>query len=170
MESRERYPERSDLSGVDERFMYQALLEAWKAFEKEEVPVGAVVVFQGQIIGRGHNQVELLQDATAHAEMLAIGAAAEALSNWRLENCTLYSTLEPCMMCAGALYVSRVQRLVYGAKDKRHGAHGSLCNLFSLQHPMHSIEVQGGVLENWCANPMQQFFKMRRLSCNLGIL
>jgi tRNA(adenine34) deaminase len=162
MISEGRFPPRADLSCEDERFMYQALIEAWKAFDKEEVPVGAVVVCQGQIIGRGHNQVELLQDATAHAEMLAIGAAAQALSNWRLEDCTLYSTLEPCMMCAGALFVSRVCRVIYGAKDHRHGAHGSLCNLFALPHPMHTIEVQGSVLQSWCAHPMQQFFKMRR--------
>ncbi len=162
MQAEGRFPTRSDLTCDDEKFMYQALVEAWKAFDKEEVPVGAVVVFQGQIIGRGHNQVELLQDATAHAEMLAVGAAAQALSNWRLEDCTIYSTLEPCMMCAGALFLSRVRRLVYGAKDIRHGAHGSLCNLFALPHPMHTIEVQSGVLESWCIQIMQQFFQMRR--------
>jgi tRNA(adenine34) deaminase len=158
----DRLPPRLEITTEDEKFMYQALIEAWKAFDKEEVPVGALVVHQGQIIGRGHNQVEMLRDATAHAEMLAIGSASSALGNWRLEECTLYVTLEPCIMCAGALLLSRVARLVYGACDRRHGAHGSLCDIFSLPHPTHTLEIQSGVLEPYCSKVMKDFFFTRR--------
>lgn len=150
------------LKDDDERFMFEALKEAWKAFEAGEVPVGAVVVHEGRVIARAHNQVELLQDATAHAEMLVVGSAAQALSGWRLDNCTLYSTLEPCCMCAGALFLSRVSRLVWGAPDIRQGANGSFVDLFSLPHPMHSLDIKQKVLQEWCAFPLQQFFKQRR--------
>lgn len=154
--------EQSLLKSEDEKWMYMALKEAWRAFDRGEVPVGAVVVHDGSIIGRGHNQVEALQDATAHAEMLAVGAASQFLSNWRLEDCTLYTTLEPCIMCAGALLLSRVKRVVYGAKDVRHGAHGSLCNLFTITHPTSSIQVVPGILESYCSYPMVTFFQKRR--------
>jgi tRNA(adenine34) deaminase len=147
---------------ADDRFMVEALKEAWKAFDVGEVPVGAVVVHEGKVIARAHNQVELLQDATAHAEMLVIGAAAEALSGWRLEGCILYSTLEPCCMCAGALFLSRISRLIWGAPDIRHGANGSFLDVFSLSHPIHNVEVSQHVLKEWCALPMQQFFRKRR--------
>jgi len=146
----------------DERFMVEALREAWRAFHKEEVPVGAVVVHQGTIIGRGHNQVEMLQDATAHAEILAIGAASESMGGWRLEGCTLYSTLEPCCMCAGACFLSRVDRIVWGAPDVRHGANGSFIDLFSLSHPTHKIDVTPHLLKQWCVRPIQLFFKKKR--------
>jgi tRNA(adenine34) deaminase len=142
----------------DERFMFEALKEAWVAFDAGEVPVGAVVVHEGQIIGRGSNQVELLQDATAHAEMLAIGAAAQALGGWRLEGCTLFSTLEPCCMCAGAIFLSRPIRVVWGAPDLRLGANGSYVDLFALPHPMHEFSVTSKVLSDWCARPLQTFF------------
>lgn len=146
----------------DERWMAEALKQAWVAFDAGEVPVGAVVVHEGQIIGRGSNQVELLQDATAHAEMLAIGAASQALGGWRLENCTLYSTLEPCCMCAGAIFLSRVARVVWGAPDLRLGANGSYTDLFALPHPMHQLSVTSQVLSPWCARPLQKFFQNRR--------
>jgi len=146
----------------DERFMVEALREAWRAFHLEEVPVGAVVVHQGTIIGRGHNQVEMLQDATAHAEILAIGAASESMGGWRLEGCTLYSTLEPCCMCAGACFLSRVDRIVWGAPDVRHGANGSFVDLFSLSHPTHKIDVTPYLLKQWCARPIQLFFQKKR--------
>ena len=110
--------------------MREALKEAKKAFEKDEVPVGAVLVHKNRIIARGHNQVELLQDATAHAEMICLSAGAEALGNWRLAETTLYCTLEPCCMCAGALLSARVTRLVWGAPDLRVGANGSWIDLF----------------------------------------
>lgn len=146
----------------DERFMADALKEAWRAFQKEEVPVGAILVLEGRILSRGHNQVEMLNDATAHAEMLAITSGSSVLGGWRLSDCTLYSTLEPCAMCAGAMLLSRVKRLVYGAPDLRHGANGSWVDLFSQQHPMHRIEVTTGVYKEEAAHLMKQFFLGRR--------
>lgn len=146
----------------DEFFMREALKEARKAFEKEEVPVGAVLVHENRIIARGHNQVELLQDATAHAEMICLSAGSEALDNWRLVKTTLYCTLEPCCMCAGALLAARVTRLVYGAPDLRLGAHGSWINLFAHEHPMHSLEITSGILEAEAADLMRTFFQKQR--------
>ncbi len=148
----------------DDLFMRAALGEAKKAYRDGEVPVGAVVVFENQIIARGHNQVELLKDATAHAEMLVIGSAANALENWRLLGTTLYSTIEPCTMCAGAMLLSRVKRLVWGAPDVRHGACGSWINVFETKHPTHEIEIASGVLEGECAALMREFFHERRNS------
>lgn len=142
--------------------MIEALKEAHKAFRKEEVPVGAVLVHEGKVIARGYNQVELLRDATAHAEMLCITAGANALSNWRLVGTTLYCTLEPCSMCAGALLLSRVPRLVWGAPDLRHGANGSWVDLFSGEHPTHSIDIVSGVLRDHAAALLQDFFQKRR--------
>lgn len=146
----------------DETFMREALKEARLAFEKDEVPVGAVLVHKQRIIARGHNQVELLQDATAHAEMICLSAGAGALGNWRLTETTLYCTLEPCCMCAGALLSSRVTRLVWGAPDLRVGAHGSWINLFSHKHPIHSLEVTPRVLEAESAELMRAFFQKQR--------
>lgn len=146
----------------DERFMKEALKEARKAYANGEVPVGAVLVQNGKILTRGHNQVELLQDATAHAEMLCVTAAASFIGNWRLEGMTLYCTLEPCAMCAGALFASRIQRLVWAAPDLRLGAHGSWVNLFDKNHPMHTIEVTGRVLEEESALLMKTFFQELR--------
>ncbi len=148
----------------DELFMQAALTEAKKAYRVGEVPVGAVVVFENQIIARGHNQVELLKDATAHAEMLVIGSAANALENWRLLGTTLYCTIEPCTMCAGAMLLSRIKRLVFGARDLRHGACGSWIDLFETKHPTHFIEITSGILEGECANLMTEFFHERRNS------
>ncbi len=119
-------------SNEDERFMLEALKEAWKAFQNGEVPVGAVLVKDGKMIAKGSNQVELLHDATAHAEMICMTAGEAALENWRLVETTLYCTLEPCVMCAGAMLLSRVPRLVWGAPDLRHGANGSWIDLFSI--------------------------------------
>lgn len=147
----------------DEKFMLEALKEAWKAFREEEVPVGAVLVKEGRVIARGHNQVEMLNDATAHAEMLCITAGESALENWRLADTTLYCTIEPCAMCAGAMLLSRVPKLVWGAPDLRHGAHGSWVNLFEKQHPTHSIEIRRGILKEQCAFLLQDFFQKRRL-------
>lgn len=146
----------------DERFMLEALKEAEKAYRAEEVPVGAVIVHKGRIIARGHNQVEMLKDATAHAEMLAITAATTAIEDWRLLKTTLYCTVEPCSMCAGAMFLSRVERLVWGAPDLRHGANGSWVDLLSLKHPTHNIEVTGHLLEEPAAYLLQHFFQERR--------
>lgn len=143
-------------------FMEKAILEAKKAFTNNEVPVGAVVVFQNKIIGKGHNQVELLHDATAHAEMIALSAAFEHFQDWRLLDATLYITLEPCLMCAGAIMQSRIKRVVWGAKDLRLGANGSFLDVFTKKHPMHQVEIEGGVLEEESADLMRRFFQKIR--------
>ena len=141
----------------DERFMREALREAQEAAEAGEIPIGAVVVWKGRIIGRGHNMTERLHDTTAHAEMLAITAATEAMGGKYLNDCTLYVTVEPCPMCAGALAWSQIGRIVYGAPDPRRGY-----SLFtpSLLHPR--TEVTPGVLSQECADLMLQFFKSKR--------
>jgi tRNA(adenine34) deaminase len=149
-------------SDTDELFMLEALKQAWKAFQTDEVPIGAVLVKEGKVIARGYNQVELLKDATAHAEMLCITSGEGALENWRLSETTLYSTIEPCSMCAGAMLLARVPLLVWGAPDLRHGANGSWIDLFEKQHPTHAIKVRKGVLEEQCAHLMREFFQKRR--------
>jgi tRNA(adenine34) deaminase len=147
----------------DEKWMKQALIEAQLALKKEEVPIGAVVVHEDKIIGRGHNQVESLNDPTAHAEIIAIGAAATFLNSWRLSEASLYVTLEPCAMCAGALVLSRTKRLVYGTKDPKAGACGSLFNIVQDPRLNHQIQVVTGVLETECNRLLQAFFeKLRR--------
>ena len=146
----------------DERFMLEALKEAWKAFRADEVPVGAILVKDQRIIARGHNQVEMLKDATAHAEMLCITAGETALENWRLQDTTLYCTIEPCSMCAGAMLLSRVPQLVWGAPDLRHGANGSWVDLLNLGHPTHTIQVRKGILQEYCAAILKDFFQMQR--------
>lgn len=152
-----------------EIYMREALKEAKKAFDRDEVPVGAVLVHNNRVIARGHNQVELLQDATAHAEMICLSAGAAALGNWRLAETTLYCTLEPCCMCAGAMLSSRIKRLVWGAPDLRMGVCGSWLNLFANKHPMHEIEIVSGILEAEAADLMRTFFqKQRKKDGNLG--
>lgn len=141
----------------DERFMNEALREAREAADAGEIPIGAVVVWKGRIIGRGHNQTERLKDTTAHAEMIAITAATQAMGGKYLTDCTLYVTVEPCPMCAGALAWSQIGRIVYGAPDQRRGY-----SLFSpsLLHPR--TQVTGGVLMEPCAALMLDFFRTRR--------
>lgn len=146
----------------DEKWMLEALKESWKAYVAGEVPVGAVLVKDGQIIARGYNQVELLHDATAHAEMLCLTSAEAVLENWRLADTTLYCTLEPCSMCAGAILLTRIPRLVWAAPDIRHGANGSWVDLFACKHPCHSVQVTSGVLAVPAAALMKQFFQQRR--------
>lgn len=146
----------------DERFMLEALKEAWKAFQENEVPVGAIMVKKGRIIARGHNQVEMLRDATAHAEMLCITSAETAEENWRLLDTSLYCTIEPCSMCAGAMLLSRIPKLIWGAPDLRHGANGSWVNLFEKPHPMHTITIKNGVLGEFSADLMRRFFQKQR--------
>jgi len=152
----------SQFQEKDTLFMREALKEARKAYQAGEVPVGAVLVAHQKVIARAHNQVELLKDATAHAEMLCIGSGSVALENWRLLDTTLYCTIEPCTMCTGALFLARVKRVVWGAPDLRHGANGSLCDLFSLKHPTHQIDITSGVLKEECGLIMQEFFRERR--------
>ena len=153
------------MSARDLFFMREAIAQAKKGAEAKEVPVGAVLVYQDRIIARGYNQVELLQDATAHAEMLCLTSGAGALENWRLIDTTLYSTLEPCAMCAGAILASRVKRLVWAAPDVRLGANGSWIDLFAQKHPMHTLEITSGVLAEEAVFVMKEFFQtMRRIS------
>jgi tRNA(adenine34) deaminase len=147
---------------LDERFMLEALKLAWKAFEAREVPIGAVLVQDGRVIAKGYNQVELLKDATAHAEMLCLTAGEAVLENWRLENTTLYCTVEPCSMCAGAILLTRVPVLVWGTADLRHGANGSWVDLFRSDHPTHQVEIRKGVLQEPCGKILKDFFQIQR--------
>jgi tRNA(adenine34) deaminase len=148
----------------DERWMEQALREAEQAYKRKEVPIGAVIIHEGRIIGRGYNQIETLQDPTAHAEIIAITAAAAHLQNRRLEDCTLYVTLEPCVMCAGAIVLARIPRLVYGASDPKAGACGTLYNIVQDDRLNHSLVVVSGVLEKRCGEILQNFFVKVRLN------
>lgn len=146
----------------DEAGMRAALREAQAALARDEVPVGCVIVHEGSVIGRGHNQVEALQDATAHAEILAIGAASNALASWRLSECTLYVTLEPCSMCAGAIVLSRLGRLVYGATDPKAGACGSVLDVVGERRLNHRVPVTHGVLAEECGELLREFFRKKR--------
>ena len=157
-----KFPFNISPANVDESFMLEALKEAWKAFKAKEVPVGAVLVKNNQIIARGHNQVEMLNDATAHAEMICITAGENACDSWRLTDTTLYSTVEPCCMCAGAMLLTRINKLVWGAPDIRHGSNGSWINIFTYQHPIHKIIVEQGILQEYSSILLKDFFKYRR--------
>lgn len=142
--------------------MEEAIKEAIKGYEKDEVPVGAVVVFNNKIIGRGYNQTEGLKDPTAHAEILAISAAANYLNNWRLTDTTIYCTLEPCPMCIGAILLARVKRLVFGLSDRKFGACGSVVDLVREKLFNHKVEIRGDVEKERIKELMQGFFKKRR--------
>src|SRR5213593_501020 len=146
----------------DHYFMGEALRQAAKALEAEEVPVGAVVVREGRIIARGFNQVELLKDATAHAEMLALTAAQESVGDWRLTECTLYVTKEPCPMCAGAIVHTRLARVVFGAPDPKAGAAGSALNLLQFATLNHHCEITAGVRDAECRAMLRTFFAEQR--------
>lgn len=149
--------------------MLEALKEAWKAFKAEEVPVGAVLVHNQKIIARGYNQVEMLKDATAHAELLCITVGEAALENWRLAQTTLYSTVEPCSMCAGAILLTRIPNLVWGAPDIRHGANGSWINLLEHpNHPTHIVNIKKGILEEYSRALLKDFFQMQRKKKEIG--
>lgn len=145
-------------------YMELALREAEQAYLKKEVPVGAVVVFEDKVIGRGYNQTESLKDATAHAEIIALSAAYNHFHDWRLENCILVCTLEPCTMCAGAAVLSRIKTIVYGAKDPKFGACGSIFDIPSEKKLNHRIEVVSGVMEAEVSAMLKQFFKEIRES------
>ena len=146
----------------DEQGVRAALREAERALAMDEVPVGCVIVHEGAVIGRGFNQVESLRDATAHAEILAIGAASASLDTWRLTGCTLYVTLEPCAMCAGAIVLARVGRLVYGAVDPKAGGCGSVLDVIHERRLNHRVEVTTGVLAEECGALLRGFFGRRR--------
>ena len=146
----------------DTYFMGEALKEARKAMEHDDVPIGAVVVHEGRIVGRGHNQVELLNDPTAHAEMIAITAAASTLKSKWLREATLYVTVEPCSMCAGASVLARINKLVYGITDIKSGAHSSLFNLLNDPRLNHQLEVVPGVRKDECSFLLLEFFETLR--------
>ncbi len=145
-----------------EYYMRLAIAEAKKAFEKDEVPVGAIIVYDNKVIAKAHNQREMLLDPTAHAEMIAITQASAYLQNWRLSDTTVYVTLEPCTMCAGAFVQARVKNLVYGAKDEKQGACESTVNLVNDPRFNHRINVISGVLEDECRLLLKQFFLEKR--------
>jgi tRNA(adenine34) deaminase len=147
---------------MHEKFMKIAIEEAEKAFMLDEVPVGAVIVKDGQIIAKGHNLRETLKSATAHAEIIAINEACAKLNGWRLFDCDIYVTLEPCPMCAGALVNARIDRIIYGAADCKRGACGSLYNFVQDQRLNHNLEVVGGICELECKAVLQKFFRMKR--------
>src|SRR5437667_1986067 len=146
----------------EEYFMREALRQANKAYDAGEVPVGAVVVREGKIIARAYDQVELLKDATAHAEMLALTQAEAAVGDWRLTDCDLYVTKEPCAMCAGALVHTRIRRVIFGCADPVGGAAGSVINLLQMAGFNHRCNVASGVLEDQCAIILRDFFRKRR--------
>jgi tRNA(adenine34) deaminase len=146
----------------DEYFMREALRQAVKAGKADEVPVGAVIVRAGKVIARAHNQVELLKDATAHAEMLALTQAEAAVDDWRLIDCDLYVTKEPCAMCAGALVHTRVRRVIFGCADPAAGAAGSVINLLQMPTLNHRCDIATGVLESECSAILKDFFRERR--------
>src|SRR2546423_7984305 len=147
---------------LGEPFMQEALRLAMKARAADEVPVGAVVVREGKIISRAYNQVELLKDATAHAEMLALTAAEAAVGDWRLTECDLYVTKEPCPMCAGAIVHTRIRRVIFGCPDVRAGAAGTGMNLLQHNALNHSCQITSGVLQSECASILQDFFRKKR--------
>ncbi|UCD00364.1 MAG: tRNA adenosine(34) deaminase TadA [Phycisphaerales bacterium] len=150
-------------SREDGRFMKLAVEQARVAEENGDVPIGAIVVFEKQIVGKAYNQREQLKDPTAHAEIIALTQAAAFLESWRLHGCTIYVTLEPCPMCAGALVLARIDRLVYGCDDPKTGAAGSLYNIVRDDRLNHRLEVTSGVLAEECAGVLQDFFLRRRV-------
>lgn len=145
-----------------EYFMRQALEEARKSLEKDEIPIGCVIVKEGQIIGRGHNAREELNQAIMHAEVMAIKEANQVEGNWRLLDTTLFVTIEPCVMCSGAIGLARIPQVVYGATNQKFGAAGSLYDILTDERLNHRVEVETGILEEDCAQMMQDFFRQRR--------
>lgn len=146
-------------------YMLEALNEARLAFSEEEVPVGAILVYKGAIIARDHNRVEKKKDCTAHAEILCIRKAAEVIGDWRLTDATLYTTLEPCSMCAGAIILSRIPIVVWGASDIRYGAGGTQIDLFTALRSVHKVNVIKGIFEWESSSLLKKFFSNRRSKC-----
>jgi tRNA(adenine34) deaminase len=155
-------PEQTPPEADDARWMQDALRLAEAAREADEVPVGCVIVHEGRVVARAHNQRETLRDPTAHAEMIAITQAADALDSWRLDGCTLYVTLEPCAMCAGAMVLARLDRLVYGADDPKAGAVASVFRLLDEPRLNHRVRLTGGVLAEPCGAVLTAFFQGKR--------
>ncbi|MBQ1689244.1 MAG: tRNA adenosine(34) deaminase TadA [Lachnospiraceae bacterium] len=147
---------------IHEKFMKEALKQAKKAYQIGEAPIGCVIVQDGKIIARGYNQRNKKHNTLAHAELLAIGKACKKLEDWRVENCTMYITLEPCQMCAGAIVQARIPNVVIGARNKKAGCAGSIINLLQMSAFNHQVELTDGVLEEECAALMQNFFREMR--------
>lgn len=153
---------------VHSNWMKLALKEAERAFDGKEVPVGCIIVYENRIIAKAHNQVELLLDATAHAEMIALTSAFDSLKNKSLKGCSMYVTLEPCSMCAGALVLARIENLYFGAYDIKTGACGSVLNITNNNHLNHNINVYGGILDAECGSLIKAFFSEKREGLNDG--
>ena len=151
---------------IKERYMKKALLQAQKAYNKKEVPVGAIIVKEGKIIARAYNQKESKFDTTKHAEITAIQKASKKLKSWRLTDCEMYVTLEPCPMCAGAIIQSRIKKVYYGVADEKTGAVGSKLNLFKDFKFNHNVEFENSILEKQCKEVLQNFFKELRILKN----
>lgn len=143
-------------------FMGLAMSEALEAFEKKEVPIGAVLVYENDVLARAHNQVEFFKDATCHAEILCIKQGVKRIGDFRLNDTTLYVTVEPCIMCLGASILSRIKRIIWGCSDKRHGACGGLIDLSILKHPIHQVEMASGLMADEARELLQTFFQKRR--------
>lgn len=148
----------------EERFMKEALRQAKRAYDDGETPIGAVIVHKGEIIARGRNKREKKKNSLCHAEIIAINKACRRLGGWRLPECELYVTLEPCPMCSGAIIQSRIDRVYFGAYDKKSGCAGSACNLFQAGRFNYNVEADGGYMEAECADMLSSFFKMLRKS------
>lgn len=147
---------------MDEKYMREAIKQAKKAYKIKEVPIGCVIVFEDKIIARGYNKRNINKNPLAHAELLAIKKASKVLGDWRLEDCTMYITLEPCQMCAGAIVQSRIKRVVVGSMNPKAGCAGSIINLLEMEQFNHQVEVQRGVLEEECSALLTNFFKELR--------
>lgn len=147
---------------MDERFMREAIKQARKAYALEEVPIGCVIVHEGKIIGRGYNRRTTDKNPLAHAEISAIRKASKKIGDWRLEECTLYVTLEPCQMCAGAIVQARTKRVVVGCMNPKAGCAGSILNLLDMQEFNHQVDLTTGILEEECSQMMKQFFRELR--------
>lgn len=150
------------MKNIDNKFMKEALKEAQKSYEKEEIPVGAVIVKDGKIIARGHNLKETKTDTTNHAEIIAIKKASKKIKSWRLTGCTMYVTLEPCTMCAGALIQARLDKVIIGTMDEKTGACGSVLNVLEDYTFNHKVEIEKGIMEEECKEILQKFFKELR--------
>lgn len=161
-------PMNKSITEIDEQFMRSAINAAYIAQENGDVPIGAVIVHENKVIARGWNQRELLKDPTAHAEIIALTQAAAALETWRLNGCTIYVTLEPCCMCAGALVLARIDRLVYACDDPKTGACKSLYNIVQDERLNHRVEVDSGILAEQCGKMLSDFFSRRRIE-NSGL-
>ena len=152
---------------MQEKYMKLALKEAKKAYDKKEIPVGAVIVKDDKVIAKAHNLKELKNDTTKHAEIIAIQKASKKLNSWRLENCEMYVTLEPCSMCAGAIINSRIKKVYYGTSDNKTGAVGSVLNLFEDFTFNHKVEYEKNIMQTECENILKQFFKELRKNKNV---